>query len=191
MTGLISTLTPFMVPPSNLPVPVRPWYRPPVVVRWVLGGVLAVLLLVLGAGSKPLLPLLTVFWQKVLAATHLSAEADALQHGIHRRVTRQPLLAVATYALLYLALCLLMLRLLVRTRAHWRLVLRLYAGAVALYVVITLGGKLGGEVIWAYRLGRHLLDFVIGPIPVAGLLALFQAGYGPSEGTRKTAAPDA
>lgn len=180
-----------MVSFPDLLLPVRPWYRPPVVVRWVLGGVLAVVLLLLGAGSKPLLPLLTLFWQKVLTATHLSAEADALQHGVHRRVTRQPLLAVATYALLYLVCCLLMLRLLVKTRAHWRLVLWLYAGTVALYIGITLGGKLGGEIIWAYRLGRHLLDFVIGPIPVAGLLALFQAGYGPEEEVEKTAPPNA
>ena len=180
-----------MAASSVLAVPRPRWYRPPVAVRWGLGGALAVLLLVLGAGSKPVLPLLTAFWDNVLAATHLSAQAEAVQQGIHRRVTRQPLLPVATYALLYLACCLLLLRLLVPTRAHWHLVLRLYAGAVGLYVLITLAGKLGGEVIWAYRLGRNLLDFVVGPIPVAGLLALFRAGFGPAGQAAATAAPGA
>ena len=157
------------------------WYRPPVAIRWALGIGLVVILLFLGVYDETLFTYFATVWQKALTAAHLSNQADDLQHGIHRRVTRRPLLAVASYALIYVSLCLLLLRLLMRTRAQWRLVLRLYAGVVVAYVLIAGAGKLAGDAIWAYRLSRHLIDFVVSPIPVAGLLVLFKAGYGPSE----------
>ena len=102
---------------------------------------------------------------------------------LHRRVTRRPLIQVMSYAGVYVGLCLLLFRLLLRTRAQWRLTLRLYAGVVAAYLVIAVGGKLAGDAIWAYRLSRHLIDFVVSPLPVAGLLVLFGAGFGPRDET--------
>ena len=160
-----------------------PWHRPPVAVRWAVGLGLVLLLLLLGVYDETLFAYFAALWQKALAAAHLSGQADDFQHGIHRRVTRRPLLAVATYAAVYVALCLLLLRVLLRTRTQWRLVLRLYAGVVVAYVLIAGAGKLAGDTIWAYRFSRHLIDFVVSPIPVAGLLVLFRAGYGPSEET--------
>ena len=159
----------------------KPWYRPPVAVRWAVGLGLVLALLLLGVYDETLFTHFAALWQKALAAAHLSNQADELQHGIHRRVTRRPLLAVASYAAVYVSLCLLLLRVLLRTRAQWRLVLRLYAGVVVAYVLIAGAGKLAGDAIWAYRLSRHLIDFVVSPVPVAGLLVLFKAGYGPSE----------
>ena len=171
-----------MTPTTTEPVAGRKyWYRPPVAMRWTLGIGLVVILLLLGVYDETLFTYFATVWQKALTAAHLSNQADDLQHGIHRRVTRRPLLAVASYALVYVGLCLLLLRLLMRTRAQWRLVLRLYAGVVVAYVLIASAGKLAGDAIWAYRLSRHLIDFVVSPIPVAGILVLFKAGYGPSE----------
>jgi hypothetical protein len=53
----------------------------------------------------------------------------------------------------------------------------------AAYVAIVLLGKLAGDAVWAYRLSRHLIDFVVSPLPVAGLLVLFRSGLGPTSNT--------
>jgi uncharacterized integral membrane protein len=147
--------------------------------HWLVVGLLVLLLLLAGVYDEYVFAFFTAMWHKVFAALGLSQQADALQHGIHRRVTRRPLPAVATYAVLYVGACLLLLRLLLRDPAQWRLTLRLYAGVVVAYLLIVVIGKLAGDAIWAYRLSRHLIDFVVSPLPVAGLLVLFRAGLGP------------
>jgi hypothetical protein len=38
--------------------------------------------------------------------------------------------------------------------------------------------KFTGNAAWAYRLSRQLLDFIVSPIPVAGLYVLMRAGFG-------------
>ena len=159
-----------------------PLLRQPVpVVRWGLVGLVLLLLLAISVYDGAVFALLGTVWQKILSALGLDASAAALQQGLHRRVTRRPLLPVATYAVLYVSLCLLLLRLLLQFRAQWRLTLRLYAAATAVYLVVAVAGKLAGDAIWAYRLSRHLIDFVVGPIPVAGLLILFRSGFGPTD----------
>lgn len=142
-----------------------------------MGGVVVTLLLV-GVYDEFILTFLTGLWQRVLAAVGLRRQAEAMQQGISGGITKRFLPAVATYAALYLGLCLLLLRLLLSS-AQWRLVLRLYAGALAVYVAVVLLGKFSGDAVWAYRLSRQLLDFVVSPLPVAGLLVLFRAGFGP------------
>lgn len=145
-------------------------------------GALVATLLLLGVCDAPVHALLTTVWLKVLAAVGLRPWADALQRGVSGSVTTRLLPAVATYAALYLGVCLLLLRLLLPAPAQWRLAWRLYAGALAAYVALTLLGKLAGDAQWLYRLGRHLLDFVVSPLPVAGLYVLFRAGgFGPRD----------
>jgi hypothetical protein len=73
-----------------------------------------------------------------------------------------------------------LLRLLLPAPAQWHLVLRLYAGVLVVYVAIVLLGKLSHDAVWAYKLSRQILDFVISPIPVAGLYVLMRAGFGPA-----------
>jgi hypothetical protein len=144
--------------------------------RWALVGALLAALLLLGVYDVPVLAFLTKWWQQALAAIGLQQWADALQKGLNGSVVKRPLPAVATYALAYLSICLLLLRLLLP--AQWHLVLRLYAGALAVYVALVVLGKLAGDVQWAYRLSRQLLDFVVSPLPVAGLYVLLRAGLG-------------
>ena len=38
--------------------------------------------------------------------------------------------------------------------------------------------KLAGNAQWAYRLSRQILDFVMSPLPVAGLYVLLRVGVG-------------
>ena len=162
--------------PAEL-VPAPHWLSGPV--RWLLVGALVLALLLLGVYNAPVLDGLTTGWQRGLAALGLADAANAMQHGIDAGITRRMLPAVATYAALYLSVCLLLLYLLL-TPAQWQLTWLLYAGALAVYVVVAVLGKLAGDARWAYRLSRHLLDFVVSPLPVAGLYVLFRAGFGPA-----------
>ena len=157
--------------PNNSAAPQRPW-----LVQWVLVGGLIALLLLLGVYDDPILLFFTAMWQKLLMAAGLRQQAEALQQGINGGILKRFLPAVATYAALYLSICLLLLRLLLPTLAQWRLALWLYAGTLAVYVLLVLLGKLAGDATWAYRLSRQILDFVVSPIPVAGLCVLLRSG---------------
>ena len=153
--------------------------------RWLAAAGLVLALLLLGVYNDQVLAVLTAGWQHGLAALGLANAANAVQQGIDAGVTRRMLPAVATYAALYLSLCLLLLYRLL-TPAQWQLAWRLYAGALAAYVLIAVLGKLAGNAQWAYQLSRHLLDFVVSPLPVAGLYVLFRAGFGPAANTPRT-----
>lgn len=157
-----------------VPAPAR---KPAQMRYWVLVGALAIILLLIGAYDEPTLAFLTLGWLKVLAALGLRQKAEAMQQGIDTGITKRLLPAVATYTLLYLGLCLLLLRVLLRNQAQWLLVLRLYAGTVAVYVAIVLLARLAGNAPWAYRLSRQILDFLVSPLPVAGLYVLMRTGF--------------
>ena len=146
--------------------------------RWALLVLLLLALLLIGVYDDQTLTWLTEMWQRLLAATGLHRLAAAMQQGINGGITKRLLPAVATYAALYLGICLLLLRL-VLAPAQWRMAVALYAGTLAAYVGIVLVGKLAGDAVWAYRLSRQILDFVVSPLPVAGLYVLFRAGFGP------------
>lgn len=155
--------------------------RPPARIGyWALVGGLVAVLLLIGVYDEPILAFLTARWQEALTAAGLRRYAEALQQGINGGILKRFLPAVATYAGCYLGICLLLLRLLLPFRAQWRLALRLYAGVLVVYVALVLLGKFSGDAQWAYRLSRQLLDFVVSPLPVAGLYVLFRAGLGPS-----------
>lgn len=145
---------------------------------WALVAGLVAVLLLIGVYDIPLLNFFTDLWQRGLAALGLRQYAEHLQQGINGGITKRMLPAVATYAILYLSTCLLLLRVLL-TPQQWLLVLKLYAGTLAVYVAIVVLGKVSGDAPWAYRLSRQILDFTISPLPVAGLYVLFRAGFGP------------
>jgi hypothetical protein len=145
--------------------------------RWAAIVVLIGFLFFIGILDEPILQALTTFWQKLLGALGLARQAEALQQGLNGGIAKRFLPAVATYAVLYLGACLLLLRLLLPA-ASWRLALWLYAGALGLYATMVVLNKFTGNAAWAYRLSRQLLDFIVSPIPVAGLYVLMRAGFG-------------
>lgn len=108
----------------------------------------------------------------VLGGSHLT---ETLQQGVNSGITKRFLPAVVTFAGLTIGTCLLLLRVLLQpTSAQWRLVLRLYGGALATYATIVLLNKVTGNTVWAYRLSRQLLDFIVSPLPVARLYLLLR-----------------
>ena len=165
--------------PVLFPTPAGPAHRPGSRRRWALVGALLLALLLLGIFSEQLITWLISAWQHLLQGLGMGHYAASLQQAINGGIAKRPLLAIATYAALYLSTCLLLLHQLLAP-AQWRLAWRLYAGTLAAYVLIAALGKLAGNAPWAYRLSRQLLDFVVSPLPVAGLYVLFRAGFGPA-----------
>ena len=145
---------------------------------WLPVGLLLLALLLIGVYSDSVLTTVTTLWQKGLEAAGLGRVAAAMQQGINGGIAKRPFPAVATYGVLYLSICLLLLHQVLQP-AQWRLAWRLYVAALLVYIAITLGAKLAGNVQWAYRLSRQILDFIMSPLPVAGLYVLFRAGFGP------------
>jgi len=146
--------------------------------RWALVGALVGLLLLAGVYDDAVFGVLTTGLHRGLAA--LGVHQPLAQAGVDRNVTQRYVPAGIVYAGLYVGLCLALLWLLLPAPAHRRLVLRLYAGAIAAYLLLALLGKLSGNTVWVYRLARHLLDFIVSPLPVAGLYVLLRAGFGPA-----------
>ena len=158
------------------PTPAGPATRARQMARMALVVLLLLTLLLIGGYDEQALTFLTAMWQRLLDASGLHRLAAAVQQGINSDITKRLLPAVATYAALYLGICLLRL---VLAPAQWRMAVALYAGTLAVYVGIMVLGKLVGDAVWAYRLSRQILDFVMSPLPVAGLYVLFRAGFGP------------
>lgn len=147
--------------------------------HWVPVAITLLTILYLSFENEQIIIWLIAKWQRVLQQLGINYYAESLQHSIDGGIAKRPLPAIATYAALYLSICLLLLRLLLAD-AQWRLAWRLYAGALAAYLLIAVLGKLAGNAQWAYRLSRQILDFVVSPLPVAGLYVLFRAGFGPA-----------
>lgn len=143
---------------------------------------LGLLLLLAGVYDELAFAVLDRGWLALLSALHLAGPAAALQAGIHQQVTHRALLPGLSYAALYVGSCLLLLRLLLPRLAAWRLALRLYGGVGLAYLLLLLVGKVGGDLSWAYRLSRHLLDFLVSPLPVLALVVLLR-------GSRPAGAP--
>ncbi|WBA40713.1 XrtX-associated membrane protein [Hymenobacter canadensis] len=133
--------------------------------RLVAVALLIGLLFVCGIYDEVIFAALGPAWQKAATALGFSEQLARLQQGISGEVVKRSLPVVATYALLYLSLALLLLRLLLPAH-HMPLVLKLYGAVIATYVVLLLAGRLTGNVPWIYQLGRRLIDFLVSPLPV-------------------------
>ena len=154
--------------------------------RWALAAFLGLLLFGLGTAADPIFAFLTHFWQALFQALGLGALLGRVAQGTSTEVTLRSPPAVATYAALYLALCLLLLRVLLPGAAHWRLALRLYAAVLALIVALVLVGKLGGDVVWLYKVARRLIDFLVSPLPVILLVLVLRSPLGRSARENRT-----
>ncbi|GAB2964078.1 hypothetical protein GCM10027048_36750 [Hymenobacter coalescens] len=144
--------------------------------RLALAALLAGLLFWVGTYDEPVFAWLTDFWHQALRALGLDSWAERIQRGTSGQITRRSVPAMLTYGLGYTSVCLLILGLLVPRRAlltaFW-----IYGGIFALSALLLLGGKAAGDVAWAYKLGRQLIDFIVSPLPVAALVPLLRWHY--------------
>ncbi len=144
--------------------------------RWGLAALLTGVLFWAGMETEAVFAALTQFWQVVFGALGLAGPLAHWQQGTSQLVTTRSLPAVASYSLLYSAGCVLLLHVLLRSAARTRWVLQVYVGLFGLYALLMLIGKLGGNLAWAYRVARHLIDFLVSPLPVMLLLPLLWPG---------------
>ena len=159
--------------PSELPHRrTLPWS-----LRLLLAALLAALLFWTGTYDETVFAWLTAGWQRVLAAIGLNELAQRIQQGTSGQVTTRSVPAMLTYGLAYTGTCLLILALLVPRQAL-RTALGLYLGVFALSALLLLGGKAAGDVQWAYKLGRRLIDFIVSPLPVIALVPLLRWQFG-------------
>ena len=162
-------------PPTRLPPapPLTPG-------RWALAALLALVLFLAGMEVEAVFAALTQFWQVVFRVLGLAGALARWQQGTNSLVTTRSLPAVGSYSLLYAAGSILLLHVLLRSAARTRWVVQVYLGLFGFYALLTLLGKLGG-LAGAYRVARHIIDFLVSPLPVMLLLPLLwpsSAGVG-------------
>lgn len=155
--------------------------------RWLLAGLLAAALFLVGTESEAVFAALTRGWQAVFGLLGQGGALAQMQQGTSHLVTTRSLPAMATYGLLYVAGCLLLLHVLLRDGRRTRWAAQVYLGLLGLCVLLLLIGRLGGNITWAYKLGRRIIDFVISPLPVMILLPVLWPSGRPAAG-KKTAA---
>lgn len=144
--------------------------------RWGLAGCLAAVLFLTGMEVEAVFAALTQLWQVVCRGVGLAGVLARWQQGTSQLVTTRSLPAVASYSLLYAAVSMLLLHVLLRSAARTRWVVQVYLGLFGLYALLMLVGKLGGNLGWAYRVARHVIDFLISPLPIMLLLPLLWPG---------------
>jgi hypothetical protein len=157
-------------PASPAPVP------PLTPARWLLAGLLALTLFIVGMQSDAVFAALTRAWQSLFDLVGLGTAAARLQQGTSGLVTTRSLPAMGTYSLLYVGGCLLLLHVLLRDGRRTRWAAQVFLGLLGLYVLLLVVGRLGGNVPLAYKLGRRIIDFTISPLPVMILLPVLWPG---------------
>ena len=150
--------------------------RPLTPARWCLAVVLALVLFMVGVESDAIFAALTRGWQALFNLVGLGDTLARLQQGTSHLVTTRSLPAMGTYSLLYVGGCLLLLHVLLRDGRRTRWIAQLYLGLLVLYVLLMVGGRLGGNAEWAFRLSRRIIDFTVSPLPVMMLLPLLWPG---------------
>ncbi|WP_375433833.1 XrtX-associated membrane protein [uncultured Hymenobacter sp.] len=151
-------------------------------VRAVAVAGLVLLLFWFGTYDLAVFGALNAGWQKLFDTLGLTDQLAAIQRGVSGQVTRRSLPTMLTYSLLYTSTCLLLLRLLLPRGGHrMRWACLLYAAVFVACGLLLVGGKLAGDAVWAYRLGRRLIDFIVSPIPVIILVPLLRWYVSPKQ----------
>jgi len=139
-----------------------------------------------GIDPEVILAALTRGWQAVFGLLGQDGALARMQQGTSHLVTTRSLPAVATYSLLYVAGCLLLLRVLLRDGRRTRWAAQVYLGLFGLCGLLLLVGRLGGNIAGAYKLGRRVIDFVVSPLPVMILLPVLWPSDRPAAGKKTT-----
>ncbi|RZK32004.1 MAG: hypothetical protein EOO63_02670 [Hymenobacter sp.] len=137
---------------------------------------LALGLFIVGVESEAIFVVLTRGWQALFNLVGLGDTLARLQQATSHLVTTRSLPAMGTYTLLYVGGCLLLLHVLLRDGRRTRWIAQLYLGLLVLYALLMVGGRLGGNAEWAFRLSRRIIDFIVSPLPVMMLLPLLWPG---------------
>lgn len=148
--------------------------------RWGLAALLGGLLFAAGMNRDAVFTEFAQLWQVVFRGLGLGSMLTRWQQGTSQLVTTRSLPAVVSYSLLYAVVSILLLHVLLRSAARTRWVLQVYLGLVGTCSLLMLVGKLGGNLTWAYRVARHIIDFLVSPLPVMLLLPLLWPGNRPA-----------
>ena len=139
---------------------------------------LVALIFGVGMASDAVFAALTRGWQSVFEAVGLGRFLVRLQQDTSTQVTTRSLPAMVTYSLLYVAGCLLLVHVLLRSARRTWWAGQLYLGLLGLCALLLVVAKVGGNITWAYKLGRRIIDFVVSPLPVMLLVPLLWPGWG-------------
>ncbi len=158
------------LPPASAATPLTP-------ARWALAGLLATALFWFGAESEAIFAFLTRAWRAVFGVLGLGGALAHWQQGTNQLVTTRSLSAAASYSLLYVAVSILLLHMLLRDARRTRWVAQVYLGLLGLYALLLLVGMVRGNIPWALKLNRRIIDFLVSPLPVMLLLPLLWPGF--------------
>ena len=158
------------LPPAPAATPLTP-------ARRALAGLLAAALFWLGAESEVIFDFLTRAWRAVFGALGWGGALAHWQQGTSHLTTTRSLPAVVSYSLLYVAVSVLLLHVLLRDARRTRWVAQAYLGLLGLSALLLLAGRVGGNLPWALRLSRRIIDFLVSPLPVMLLLPLLWPGF--------------
>jgi hypothetical protein len=121
--------------------------------------------------------LLGQFWQKVFSGLgieqHLPAilqQDSPISHFMHRQ---HNIIAVLSYSLLYISICIGLLCLLLPDASQQRLAILFYVGAGIVSFFLILGTKIG-SIPTLTILNSQLIHFVVSPLPVIILVPLLR-----------------
>lgn len=135
--------------------------------RYAAVAALVAVLFAVGTDAEPVHMALTRLWDAMLPA----GLRALLHQGTSPELTRKSLPAMLTYGLLYCGLCLALIGLLRGTRRRLGWALAVY-GLGFLVCGLLLGLGVLAHQSWAYPLARRLIDGLVSPLPVVGLVPL-------------------
>ncbi|MGI4871198.1 MAG: XrtX-associated membrane protein [Janthinobacterium lividum] len=140
--------------------------------------VLALVLTWAAFNEEMLFGLLARGWAAVFSALGLEGLLARVQQGTSAGITKKSVPATITGSLLYIGGCLLLLHVLLRSRSRTWLAIRVYLVLFATCVVLLLAASLAHHNELLYKLGRHIIDLTVSPLPVMVLLPLLWPGRG-------------
>jgi hypothetical protein len=143
--------------------------------RTILCIILGSCLLFAGIYSDQIFKILTELYQSIFLSIGLTALAAKPQAGISDLITMRSLPAIATYSLGYVTISFLFLHFYLADSRKSKLSLYFYAGIFLICLFLIALGKVFPAFQEAYKLARHLIEFIISPFPVILLVATFKA----------------
>ncbi|UOR07523.1 hypothetical protein MUN82_10595 [Hymenobacter aerilatus] len=158
---------------SALPGPAMRLFAPQMLLRW--SGVLLLVLFLFGLTwyTEEFYATLTPVWERLLASAGIGSAVqhdDAAQHLMNRS---RSVPVAGLYAVLYLAACLALVRLLLVSAQQWRMAVLFYAVAGGSGILLLLVGKLLALPA-AYALSSQIIHFILSPLAVITLVPVLR-----------------